>query len=110
MAPDCMYLTHFGRVGDTARLAKELIAGVRKLVEIAERHLASVNRRADIEAEMLDWLYAGCRMHGVSLPHDQLVELLEPDVKLNTLGIEYWLDHRDPVQGVRIPAVPVSGS
>lgn len=110
MAPDYMYLTHFGRVGDTGRLAREMIAGVRKLVEIAERNLGSVNRQADIEAEMLDWLYAACRTHGVSLPHDQLVGLLEADVKLNTQGIEYWLDHRDRAQAVRTPGVPVSGS
>lgn len=110
MAPDYMYLTHFGRVGDTVRLAGELIAGVRKLVEIAERNLDSVNRRADIEAEMLDWLYAACRAHGVSVSHDQLVHLLEADVKLNTQGIEYWLDHRDRVQGVRTAGVPVSSS
>ena len=95
LAPDYMYLTHYGRVGDTGRLAEQMIAGVRKLVEIAERNLGSVNRRADIEAEMLDWLYAACRTHGVNLPHDQLVDLLEADVKLNTQGIEYWLDHRD---------------
>ncbi len=110
LAPDYMYLTHYGRVGDTGRLAAQMIAGVRKLVEIAERNLGSVNRCADIEAEMLDWLYAACRMHGVSLPHDQLVDLLEVEVKLNTQGIEYWLDHRDPAQAVRTAGVPAASS
>jgi glyoxylase-like metal-dependent hydrolase (beta-lactamase superfamily II) len=109
-APDYMYLTHFGRVGDTGRLAADMIAGVHKLVEIAERHLVSGNRRADIEAEMLDWLYTACRTHGVILPHEQLVDLLESDVSLNTMGIEYWLDHRDSVPGVRTAAVPESSS
>jgi glyoxylase-like metal-dependent hydrolase (beta-lactamase superfamily II) len=110
MAPDYVYLTHFGRVGEIARLAGDMIAGVHRLVEIAERNLASANRRADIEDEMLDWLYAGCRAHGVILPHEQLVDLLESDVKLNTQGIEYWLDHRDAATGVRTPAAPESGS
>jgi len=109
-APDYMYLTHFGRVGDTGRLAADMIAGVHKLVEIAERHMGSARRQGDIKDEMLDWLYAGCRAHGVILPHEQLVDLLENDVSLNTMGIEYWLDHRDRAQGVRIPVVPESGS
>jgi glyoxylase-like metal-dependent hydrolase (beta-lactamase superfamily II) len=108
IAPDYLYLTHYGRVGDPGRLAAQMIAGVRKLVEIAERNQGSANRRADIEAETLDWLYAGCRAHGVSLSHEQLADLLEADVKLNTQGVEYWLDHRDPVQGVSSPVVPES--
>ncbi len=110
MMPDYLYLTHFGRVGDTGRLAKDMIAGVRKLVEIAERHLASANRCADIEAEILDWLYVACRAHGVKLSHDKLLPLLESDVKLNTQGIEYWLDHRDAVQAVRTPGAPTPSS
>jgi hypothetical protein len=46
---------------------------------------------------MRDWLCAACRAHGVRLPQQQLVAVLESDVNLNTMGIEYWLDHREPV-------------
>jgi hypothetical protein len=38
------------------------------------------------------------------------VDLLEAEVKLNTQGIEFWLDHRDPAQAVRTAGVPVSSS
>lgn len=91
--PDFMYLTHFGRVGDTRRLAADMIAGVHKIEEIALRHRDSPQRTAAIEREMLDWLVAGCRAHGVTIGDDRLTALLQPDVELNTQGVEYWLDH-----------------
>ena len=93
--PDCMYLTHYGRVDDVRRLAKRMLAGVDKLVEIAERYKNDTLRREKIENAMRDWLMAGLRQHGVRLSDDECLVLLEADVVLNTQGIEFWLDHRD---------------
>ncbi|MCP4045520.1 MAG: hypothetical protein GY732_05970 [Gammaproteobacteria bacterium] len=44
---------------------------------------------------MSAWLMDGLREHGVDLSEDRCLELLNSDIKLNTQGIEYWLDHRD---------------
>lgn len=93
-SPQYMYLTHFGRVGDITRLAENMIRGVHKLVELAERHANSTNRKSDLEADMLDWLVQATRAHGVVMPQEKLVPFLMLDVALNTQGIEYWLDHR----------------
>ncbi len=93
-SPQFMYLTHFGRVGDTQRLAASMVDSVRKLVEIGERHAASATRRLDIERDMLEWLLAQVRRHGVSMPEPRLLDILQPDVCLNTQGVEHWLDHR----------------
>jgi len=93
--PDCMYLTHYGRVDDLERLAKMMIDGIDVLVEIAERFKNDDLRRQKIEAAIGDWLMKGLRSHGVTLAEDKCLQLLGPDVQLNTQGIEFWLDHRD---------------
>jgi glyoxylase-like metal-dependent hydrolase (beta-lactamase superfamily II) len=93
-SPECMYLTHFGRVGEPHRLAGKMIAGVHAFVAMGERHAASASRRLDLERAMREWLVTESRAHGVNLPETDLVDLLTPDVSLNTQGIEYWLDHR----------------
>jgi len=93
--PDCMYLTHYGRVDDVQRLAKMMIAGVDTMTEIAERYNNDDSRRQKIEAAISDWLMKGLREHGVSLEQDKCLEILRSDIVLNTQGIEFWLDHRD---------------
>ncbi|NOR18669.1 MAG: MBL fold metallo-hydrolase [Xanthomonadales bacterium] len=93
--PDCMYLTHFGRVGNVQQLADTMIEGIDILVGFAELYKNEHGRRQKIEDAMRDWLMTGLREHGVKLPQEECLQLLEPDVRLNTQGIEFWLDHRD---------------
>jgi len=92
--PDYMYLTHYGRVTDVQRLAKVMIEGIDTLVGFAERYKDDDLRRQKIETAMADWLMDGLDKHGVKLAKDRCMELLRPDIKLNTQGIEFWLDHR----------------
>jgi glyoxylase-like metal-dependent hydrolase (beta-lactamase superfamily II) len=94
--PDCMYLTHYGRVKDVQRLARQMIEGVDTLVAIAEQYKDDELRTQKIETAMQTWLMDGLRQHGVELAEDECLKLLWSDVKLNTQGIEFWLDHRDP--------------
>jgi len=95
MEPECMYLTHYGRVDDVQRLSKVMIDGVDTLVAIAEQYKDDESRRQKIETAMGDWLMAGLVKHGVSLSRDKCMELLHYDIEFNTQGIEFWLDHRD---------------
>jgi len=93
--PECMYLTHYGRVDDVQRLAKMMIAGVDTMTEIAERYNNDDSRRQKIEAAISAWLMKGLREHGVTIEQDKCLEILRSDIALNTQGIEFWLDHRD---------------
>ena len=93
--PDCMYLTHYGRVEDVQHLAVKMIEGVDMLVAIAGQYKDDGSRRQKIETAMNDWFMEGLRKHGVTLPQEKCQELLRSDVVLNTQGIEFWLDHRD---------------
>ena len=92
--PEFMYLTHYGRVDDVQRLAKVMIAGDDTYVRIAEQYKDDDSRTQKIEAAMGDWLMDGLDKHGVSLGKERCLELLDSDIKLNTAGIEFWLDHR----------------
>ncbi len=92
--PDCMYLTHYGRVKNVQKLAAKMIEGVDVLAGIAERYKDHAQRRQKIETAMAEWLMEGIRAHGVTLSDERCMELLGDDIALNTQGIEFWLDHR----------------
>ena len=91
--PECMYLTHFGRVRAVPRLARDMHDGIRRFVELAERYADADERTRRIEDGMMGWLVDRARAHGVTLDDAELDALLRPDVVLNTQGIEFWLDH-----------------
>jgi glyoxylase-like metal-dependent hydrolase (beta-lactamase superfamily II) len=93
-SPSNMYLTHFGRVQETERLAEDMRSAVREFVELAERFENSDDRTRCIEDAMMDRLFERARAHGVTLEEEALRETFAGDVILNTQGIEFWLDHR----------------
>jgi len=93
--PDCMYLTHYGRVDDVPRLAAKMLEGIDVFTGIAERYKNDDQRTQKIEDAMGEWLREGLHKHGVTIPDDTCMEWLRSDIKLNTQGIEFWLDHRD---------------
>jgi hypothetical protein len=94
-SPENMYLTHFGRVQDVAQMASRLKLAIGQFVSIAETHANDENRTELIEAGIMDWLLRGTREHGVTLSEQQIREIVQNDVVLNTQGIEFWLDHRE---------------
>jgi glyoxylase-like metal-dependent hydrolase (beta-lactamase superfamily II) len=95
VAPEYMYLTHYGRVDDVQRLSKMMLDGVDTLVGIAEKYKDADSRTQKIETAMREWLMDGLKKHGVKLPGGKCHELLVSDIKLNTSGIEIWLDRRE---------------
>jgi glyoxylase-like metal-dependent hydrolase (beta-lactamase superfamily II) len=92
--PEWMYLTHYGRVGEPARLAGQLLDILEAMVEMAERHEHAERRSELIRTELLGHLVATARAHGVAMPDERLHALLETDVDLNTQGLEVWLERR----------------
>jgi len=91
--PANMYLTHFGRVQDVIRLAKDMVSGVEQFAAFGEQFDGDENRREAIESAMMQWLMERARKHGVTFADDTLYEVFANDVVLNTQGIEFWLDH-----------------
>lgn len=89
--PQRMVLTHFGPVGDLERLSGDLHADIDEFVAVARRH-AGVPERADrIAEDMFAYLSARLDSHGFARDEELRHQLLDPDVRLNTQGLEVWL-------------------
>jgi len=95
-SPQAMYLMHFSRVTDVARLGEMLKGQIRELTGIAERSAAAADPAAAIRAGMADlWCELAAR-HDCPLPPAALLSLLEGDLELNTQGLVAWLARRRP--------------
>lgn len=89
--PQRMVLTHFGPVGDLERLSADLHADIDEFVAVARRH-AGVPERADrIAEDVFTYLSARLDSHGFAGDEELRHQLLDPDVRLNTQGLEVWL-------------------
>lgn len=95
-APACMYLTHYGRVGDVPRAAQRLLAVLDAMVAIAERarRLDASERHAAIHRELTTLYRAGLEAHGVKNAGDALA-LFDMDLDLNSQGLVVWLARLD---------------
>lgn len=92
--PAWMYLTHYGRVGDVARLGASLLEQIDAMVAVG-RELANATNRQELLKQALAALYLQrLREHGCELPEPRVLELLEIDVELNAQGLAIWLDHQ----------------
>lgn len=91
--PECLYLTHYGRVDDPVSLAPAMHERIDALAGIARRHARAGDERyamihADMEAYLLDELAA----HGVTLDVPEQKRILAMDLQLNAQGLVVWLD------------------
>ena len=90
-----MYVTHFGRVDEVARLAEDLRQSIRAFTDIAlQADAVDGERNAQMERRMLAHLLDRLRAHGCALPEARAKELLAMDVELNVQGLEVWLARR----------------
>jgi glyoxylase-like metal-dependent hydrolase (beta-lactamase superfamily II) len=89
--PRRMVLTHFGPVGDLERLSRDQRADIDEFVQIARRNAGTDDRSERIAQEMFAHLGARLDEHGYAGDERTRHELLDPDVRLNTQGLEVWL-------------------
>jgi glyoxylase-like metal-dependent hydrolase (beta-lactamase superfamily II) len=87
-----IYQTHFGPVTDLGRLAADLHAAIVELVRIAREHARAPDRRERIEADMFRYFSVNLDEHGYTGDLARRHEILDADVRLNTSGLEVWLD------------------
>ena len=91
-APRRIYQTHFGPVEDLERLARDLHAEIVEFVRIARTHAGAPDRHARIAADMFQYLSVRLDEHGYAGDLARRHRLLDDDVRLNTDGLEVWLD------------------
>jgi glyoxylase-like metal-dependent hydrolase (beta-lactamase superfamily II) len=90
--PRCMYLTHYGRIGQVERLAADLLVVLQGMVDVglANRHAAE--RHARLREGLFALYLQSLRAHGCAFPDSKCAALLEMDVELNAQGLGIWLD------------------
>lgn len=93
--PAAMHLTHFGRVGQVDALADALVEQVAAMVDIGRRcdaEGAGEQRHAMLVQRLTDYYLDRAAAHGVTLPRQEILEVLSMDIELNAQGLGIWLD------------------
>jgi glyoxylase-like metal-dependent hydrolase (beta-lactamase superfamily II) len=90
--PKRVYQTHFGPVDDLERLERDLHDTIDGLVRIAREHVDATDRRARIATDMYAYFDARLDAHGCTHTQSERHRLIDDDVRLNTDGLEVWLD------------------
>jgi glyoxylase-like metal-dependent hydrolase (beta-lactamase superfamily II) len=91
-APQWLYLTHFGRVGDVARLGADLLAQIDTMVALGRSLRDAPQRHDAIKHGLLEQYVARLARHGCGFTREHIAELLGMDIELNAQGLGIWLD------------------
>lgn len=93
LEPDNIYLTHYSLITDLSRLATDMHRRIDDFIAIAKAHAGDKNRTEAIEESLFSYFVERLEAHGYRADEDRLHAMLDFDVALNTMGIEYWMDN-----------------
>jgi len=100
LAPEAVYVAHFGRVRDVARLGADLHRLIDAHVALAERCAGEGAARLErLKAGVAELLRAEAARQGWTLDTDALMQLFAIDIELNAQGLAAWLDGRKSAPG-----------
>ncbi len=91
-APQQIYVTHYGAVGDVPRLAALFLAQLDEMVALARSLTRSPERHEALKRGLEAIHVTRLRAHGVTLSDERIRELLALDFELNAQGMGIWLD------------------
>lgn len=92
--PERLYLTHYSRVTDLARLAADMHAGIDAYVEIALAQRDNDDPLPEMQSAMYDYLSTRLIAHGYKGDDSAMRSVLEIDVVLNAQGLVSWLQRQ----------------
>ena len=87
--PQWLYLTHFGRVGDTEVIARQLHEDINSFVSIARE--TGGDEKA-LEGRLMAHMLGRVADNGCTLDRETVGQLLQGDITLNAQGISIWID------------------
>lgn len=90
--PEQLYLTHYSRVTDLARLADDMHHGIDFYAWLATGHANDHHRTEAIKHGMYDYFLLRLQTHGFDAGPQAVHDILDFDINLNTMGLEVWLD------------------
>lgn len=89
--PAGIYLTHYSRVTEVAKLAADLHRHINAFVEMTNNAQGIGDaRKQAIEAAMTTYLLKEVRAHGCTLPDAEIKAIFATDLDLNAQGLAYW--------------------
>jgi len=91
--PRQVFLTHYSKVTDLGRLADDMHRRIDDFVRMAKQHADDEQRTTAIHESMYAYFIAELREHGFAGSAEEIREFVAKDVELNTMGLEFWLDH-----------------
>jgi len=93
-APQWVYLTHYGRVGQVAALGQTLQRLLDETVTLARRLRDHPHRHEALKSALHALYVEDLRRHGAAHSADDIARLLSIDIELNAQGIATWLDRQ----------------
>lgn len=90
--PQGMYLTHYGHVGDVAKLAHDLVEQIDAMVAIGRQCDGRSDRHRCLHAALQALYLERARAHGCPLDEQAVARVLALDIELNAQGLACWLD------------------
>ncbi len=93
--PECLYLTHYSRVGGVPQLAQQFLALLDEVVALGRglpTGLSTTARHQALKDGLLALYQRSLAQHGAQMPAERVAELLSVDVELNAQGMGVWLD------------------
>jgi len=91
-APQWVYLTHYGRVGQVAALGQTLQRLLDETVTLARRLRDHPHRHEALKSALHALYVEDLRRHGAAHSADDIARLLSIDIELNAQGIAVWLE------------------
>ena len=97
LRPEAIYVTHYSRVHDIARLADDMhrLVDAHAQLALAERGVGDA-RHARLKAGVTDIVLGEAQRYGWRLARDQVLEIFAGDIELNAQGLAIWLDTLQP--------------
>jgi len=92
--PDSIYLTHYSRVTDLERLARDLHTCIEDYRQMALDAEQAQDRAAALRENMFNYLAGRLVAHGFDGDGDTMREIMGIDVELNAQGLGVWLDRQ----------------
>ena len=87
-----MYLTHYGRVTDVARLGALFLGLLDRMVALGASVRGAPDRHAALKAGLLAIYVDSLARHECTLDEATIARLLALDIELNAQGMGIWLD------------------
>jgi glyoxylase-like metal-dependent hydrolase (beta-lactamase superfamily II) len=96
LAPQVIYLTHYGAVEEPARLVGMLRASLDQFTAVALSANAAPGqeRISQMRAALLQWLAGDLAHHGCRQSRQEIDRMMAMDLELDAQGLEVWLQKR----------------